>query len=119
MFVNVFSLSYNCQACDKNSLFCQINCIKSKNLKYYQFWFFFQISEEILKNGVVQNVDLSSGSVDWSQVTVKKTTDNKNISTWKMIFSEGLTAGVQLTNGMFQLVIDAGGSYRGNLEGDL
>nr|XP_022299294.1 uncharacterized protein LOC111108065 [Crassostrea virginica] len=72
---------------------------------------------ETLKNGVVQNVDLSSGSVDWSQVTVKKTTDNKNISTWKMIFSEGLTAGVQLTNGMFQLVIDAGGSYRGNLEG--
>ena len=35
-----------------------------------------------------------------------------------MIFSEGLVAGVQLTNGIFQLVIDAGEQYRGNLEGD-
>ena len=85
---------------------------------FLKFFLLFCFVIEILKNGVVQNVDLSSGSVDWSQVTVKKTTDNKNISTWKMIFSEGLTAGVQLTNGMFQLVIDAGGSYRGKFNGD-
>uniref|UniRef100_K1QGK1 Fibrillin-2 n=1 Tax=Magallana gigas TaxID=29159 RepID=K1QGK1_MAGGI len=72
---------------------------------------------EILINGVLQNVDLSSGAADFLEVTVTKETDSKGVSTWKMIFSGGLTAGVQLTNKMFQLVISASASYRTQFEG--
>lgn len=63
-------------------------------------------------------MDLSSGAADFLEVTVTKETDSKGVSTWKMIFSGGLTAGVQLTNKMFQLVISASASYRTQFEGN-
>ncbi|XP_061167956.1 serine-rich adhesin for platelets-like [Saccostrea echinata] len=72
---------------------------------------------EILKNGVLQSVDLSTGAIDWNEVSITKSVSSQNISTWKMIFSGGLTAGVQLNNQMFQLVVEASSSYRNNFKG--
>ncbi|XP_062578222.1 mucin-like protein [Saccostrea cucullata] len=70
---------------------------------------------EILKNGNLQNPDLSS-DVDWLEVSISKSEAN-SVPTWKMIFSGGLTAGVQLKNQMFQLVIDSDAKYKGAFEG--
>ncbi|XP_056001709.1 uncharacterized protein LOC125655815 [Ostrea edulis] len=72
---------------------------------------------EILKNGAVQSMDFSGGAVDWNEVSITKAVSSSNITTYKMIFSGGLTAGVQLNNAMFQLVISASSSYRSNFTG--
>lgn len=69
----------------------------------------------ILRNGQVNTEDLSN-DIDWSHVSISKTVVN-SVPTWKMIFSGGLTAGVQLKNDMFQLVVEAGSHYKGTFEG--
>lgn len=76
------------------------------------------LSLEILQNGKVKTVDFTSGDVDYSEVSVIKTIDSNNIPTWKMIFSGGLTAGVQLKSEIFQLVIEASSNYKGNFQGE-
>ncbi|XP_065939071.1 uncharacterized protein [Magallana gigas] len=72
---------------------------------------------EILKNGVVlDSLDLTNDQ-DWTKVSVSKSTDASSVHTWKMIFSNGLTAGVQLKNEMFQLVIESAALYKNNFQG--
>lgn len=69
----------------------------------------------ILINGGVRSEDLSN-DLDETHVSISKTVVN-SVPTWKMIFSGGLTAGVQLKNNMFQLVVEAGSHYKGTFEG--
>lgn len=78
-------------------------------------WVFY--FKEILKNGVVlDSLDLTNDQ-DWTKVSVSKSTDASSVHTWKMIFSNGLTAGVQLKNEMFQLVIESAALYKNNFQG--
>lgn len=72
---------------------------------------------EILRNETLQSsLDLTN-DVDWNNVSVSKSTDASSVHTWKMIFSNGLTAGVQLKNEMFQLVIESAAHYKNNFKG--